>query len=371
VVGYREGGCDSKLCRIRDLLYLDERWSLFILYAARYSQGVRVSSAERLPVLDGMRAISILLVLSGHLLPLGPKFLQLNSTAAAMGMSLFFALSGFLIVSGLIHNPDVVEFAVRRTTRIVPLAYAYILFVFGILSFHPKAALLTAVFLVNYFPEHLVSYNAHFWSLCVEIQFYFAIGLVVAIGGKKGIWIVWPVCLAVTALRIGEGAYADIKTHVRVDEILAGAILATLHHEWRNGRIPYPTAVVTFAALLWFASGNPHTGWCQYLRPYATGLLLAGVLSLGNTRVAGFLASRLMGYIAAISYALYVIHPVTVEGWWNEGTIFDRYVLKRPISFAMTFAAAHVSTFYWERPWQQAARQWIEQRRRRRLRPAA
>ena len=63
-------------------------------------------SSERLPALDGLRAISILLVLACHMLPLGPKVLQLNEAAGAMGMSLFFALSGFLIVSGLIYNAD-------------------------------------------------------------------------------------------------------------------------------------------------------------------------------------------------------------------------------------------------------------------------
>jgi peptidoglycan/LPS O-acetylase OafA/YrhL len=326
-----------------------------------------VASAKRLRALDGMRAISILLVLSAHMLPLGPKFLQLNVSAGAMGMSLFFVLSGFLIVSGLIHNADVCEFAIRRLARIVPLAYAYTLLVFCILSFDPKTALFTATFLVNYFTEHLVSYNGHFWSLCVEIQFYLAIALVVAVTGEKGIWIVWPACLAVTALRVHQGVYVDIKTHLRVDEILAGALVATLYQKWWSGRTTYTTGIFAFAIVLWFASSSPFTGWCQYLRPYATGLLLAAVLSLGDNPLIGFLASRPMRYIAAVSYALYIIHPLTIQGWWNEGSIFERYILKRPISFAMTFAAAHGSTFYWERLWQQAARQWIENRRRRRL----
>jgi peptidoglycan/LPS O-acetylase OafA/YrhL len=83
-----------------------------------------VNSPGRLPILDGLRAISILLVLAAHMLPLGPKVIALNSTAGAMGMSLFFALSGFLIASTLIHNADIREFLVRRLTRIVPLAYA-------------------------------------------------------------------------------------------------------------------------------------------------------------------------------------------------------------------------------------------------------
>src|ERR1700677_5011163 len=102
---------------------------------------MRVDTTDRLPVLDGLRAVSILLVLASHMLPLGPKILQLNLTAAAMGMSLFFALSGFLIMSGLRHNPDVLEFMVKRLSRIVPLAYAYTFFVFYFLDYDPKEML--------------------------------------------------------------------------------------------------------------------------------------------------------------------------------------------------------------------------------------
>lgn len=70
-----------------------------------------------------------------------------------------------------------------------------------------------------------------------------------------------------------------------------------------------------------------------------------------------------MRYIAAVSYALYVIHPLTTHGWFNQGSIVDRYLIKRPISFMMTFAGAHFSTFYWEKLWMRAGRNWIQARR--------
>src|SRR5260370_7518042 len=100
-------------------------------------------SGDKFPVLDGLRAISILLVLACHLLPLGPKVLRLNETAGAMGMSLFFALSGFLITSGLMKNPQIFEFLVRRLSRILPLAYAYPLAHFLTFTFNPQPLLLT------------------------------------------------------------------------------------------------------------------------------------------------------------------------------------------------------------------------------------
>ncbi len=144
-------------------------------------------------------------------------------------MSLFFALSGFLITSTLIHNHDVYEFLVKRLARIVPLAYAYTFLVFTFVIFDPKVALWTATFLINYFSEYMVdNLNNHFWSLCVEVHFYLAIALIALFWPKKGLWIVWPACLIVTALRVNDGAYVAIQTHLRADEILAGACVATL-----------------------------------------------------------------------------------------------------------------------------------------------
>src|SRR5260370_42557576 len=106
-------------------------------------------SGDKYPVLDGLRAISILLVLACHMLPLGPKSLRLNETAGAMGMSLFFALSGFLIASLLMHNDDIVEFLVKRLTRILPLAYAYPLIVFSLIQFDPATMFWTSSFVGN------------------------------------------------------------------------------------------------------------------------------------------------------------------------------------------------------------------------------
>jgi peptidoglycan/LPS O-acetylase OafA/YrhL len=48
---------------------------------------------SRLAILDGWRAVSILLVLAAHMLPLGPKRLIINVMVGSIGMSLFFTLS--------------------------------------------------------------------------------------------------------------------------------------------------------------------------------------------------------------------------------------------------------------------------------------
>jgi peptidoglycan/LPS O-acetylase OafA/YrhL len=48
--------------------------------------------------------------------------------------------------------------------------------------------------------------------------------------------------------------------------------------------------------------------------------------------------------VAGISYALYIWHPMTALGWLGTGGGWERYLIKRPISFALTFLLAHLST---------------------------
>ena len=322
------------------------------------------NAQKNIPALDGLRAMSIVLVLAAHMLPLGPKSLSLNLAAGAMGMSLFFALSGYLIMRALLADA-VPEFVVKRLARILPLAYLYMAVVFAISGERGEALFAQVAFVLNYHPELITPLTAHLWSLCVEVQFYAAAALVFVILGRRGAVAVWPCCIAITALRIACGATLDIPTHLRVDEILVGASIATLPAAFMRRFVAGPS-VWLLSVVLWSAASLPAAGGLQYLRPYASGLLLAATLTQSPGVLLNVLGSRPLRHVAATSYAIYIIHPITIAGWWNDGSVWERYLLKRPVSFIATFAAAHISTFYWERLWSRAARRWIEASRKQR-----
>ena len=323
------------------------------------------SETKHVLELDGLRAISILLVLAAHLLPIGPKWLRLNELAGGMGMSLFFALSGFLIASTLLSRPDVIDFAVRRTARILPLAYGYMFLMFVFFTLDFVGLLYSFGFTINYFTQYLEAAPvAHLWSLCVEMHFYAAIALVVLTFGRKGVYLVWPACLAVTLLRIQTGTYYSIFTHLRVDEILAGACVATIVHAYGRRPLLY-THVLPLAFLLHAATSSPHAGWLQYLRPYGSAAVLAVTLWTLPGAIHVLLRSKPARYIANISYALYVFHPLTAYGWMNDGSTATRYLLKRPVSFALTFVLAHLSTYHWENHFRKWASNWLARRRAR------
>jgi peptidoglycan/LPS O-acetylase OafA/YrhL len=321
------------------------------------------------PSLDGLRAISIGLVLAAHLLPLGPKALHLNSTAGPMGMSLFFTLSGYLIVTTL-RSATISEFIVKRLARILPLAYLYILFVFLLFGLSKQSLFSHLGFIVNYRLDQMLPVTEHLWSLCVEVHFYIFVTVLAAVGGRRALMLIWPCCLAITALRIQEAAYINVATHLRLDEILAGACVATLPTR-RLRATAMPLVIWTLAAGAWAATSHPDSGWLQYLRPYAAAVLLAATLSQPPNRLIAVLSGRTLRYVAATSYALYVIHPLTAHGWWNDGSVWQRYLFKRPLGFAFTLTAAHMSTFYWEKTWIQMAGRWIRSRRAGKLQPVS
>ncbi|WP_026995037.1 acyltransferase family protein [Flectobacillus major] len=133
--------------------------------------------------LDGIRTIAVGLVLVDHwlsernVLPLG-----------ALGVTMFFVLSGFLIIRILIlgkikdekigrsHWFTIKQFIVRRSLRIFPV---YFLTIFACYYFNVPMVRETIAWTVLYatnlyiaFHKHWLGVLDHLWSLAVEEQFY-------------------------------------------------------------------------------------------------------------------------------------------------------------------------------------------------------
>ncbi len=309
-------------------------------------------AAVHLDVLDGWRGISILLVLAGHLLPIGPKLLQLNETAATMGMALFFILSGFLITRFLLNRPDIPDFLFRRFFRIVPLAWLAMIVVLVMTDAPSTFYLPHLFFYANLPPIQLTDVGSHLWSLCVEVQFYVAIAFLVGALGRRGLYVLPLVCAAVTLHRVMYGAHVDIVTWRRVDEILAGCLLA-MAYAGRFGQRPLAmlSGLNAYALLaLLAAASHPMSGPLNYFRPYFAALLVGTTLVHVPDALGAVLRSRVLRYVATVSFALYVIHHVLIYTWLGSGDRVVKY-LKRPLLFGVTFGLAHLSTFYFEQPW--------------------
>ena len=321
---------------------------------------VPLKTDKHISSLDGIRALSILLVLSCHMLPLGPSSLQLNSLAGALGMSLFFGLSGFLIARFLWNDQNIPKFLVRRLARIAPLALLVSAVYCLILQYRPDSFAAINLYVLNYWHSAINPYVSPLWSLGVEMHFYVAIAIAVLFLGRGAFWLVGLGALVVTGLRIEDGGFANIQTHLRVDEILAGSMAAIAYENRAKPAVARVWRLLPHAfwpaVILLVLSSSPLMDPLYYFRAYFAGLSIASVVAMSNTWQTRVLGLPSLRYVAEISFALYVWHSPFRHFWWDEGTTVERYLFKRPLAFFCIFALAHLSTFYFEKPIQRLAR---------------
>jgi peptidoglycan/LPS O-acetylase OafA/YrhL len=145
------------------------------------------------PAFDVFRGIGILFVVLAHT-PTAGDVLGVIRPIGALGVHMFFALSGFLITYRFIEEHDqmgridLLAFYRRRVRRILPPAILYlaVLAVIGAwLRWIPASTSEIAASL--FFYRNLIQggwYTGHFWSLSLEEQFY----------------LVWPVLLVVVGI---------------------------------------------------------------------------------------------------------------------------------------------------------------------------
>lgn len=310
-----------------------------------------VVEVGHIAILDGWRALGILLVLTGHLLPLGPKSWGFNMPLASAGMAVFFVLSGFLITKFLLERPDAYTFLCRRAFRILPLAWVAIV-VLGIVNAADAGTwLANMLFVANLPPQRLLDGGNHHWSLGVEVQFYAAIALLVALAGRRGLYLLPVACLLITGLRVFNGVHIDIVTWHRVDEILAGATIALAYRHLRGARwlTRIPGWAPVLLLLLVFVSAHPQAGAINYVRPYLAAAAIGLSLFVFPEGLRRLFTSKTAVYIALISYALYIFHGMFAESWLGSGDVIEKYA-KRPLLLLVTFGTAHASTFWFEQP---------------------
>ncbi len=291
----------------------------------------------RLPALDGLRAIAVLLVILSH---------TLEIDTGRLGVNLFFALSGFLITWLLIlehRSHDTISlsaFAMRRVLRIFPAYYAYLLLIFCIETLQGTSNLTATIgpallYVQNYFVA-LTPYDLpeiqHVWSLCVEEQFYLIWPVVFLLSMRSGIdraiRLVVHTIIIVLLWRSFAWLVLDLEDRyiyrafdTRIDSILVGCLLAlmTMHEQWRQhldritaSAMVVPAIALTLSLSIYLTATFPDYG-------YTLGFTLDGILlAVGllacmrhSKRVyLGWLDSRPLIFIGAISYPAYLYHEL-------------------------------------------------------------
>ncbi len=142
---------------------------------------------RRIPSLDGLRALSITLVIFSHLLgtagfPLGGRAFGAAGDVGYLGVRVFFVISGYLITTLLLKEHgktgtiSLVGFYARRAFRIFPAFYAFIMAMaiadaLGAISLRDRDVIHALTYTMNYHYERSWELG-HLWSLSIEEQFY-------------------------------------------------------------------------------------------------------------------------------------------------------------------------------------------------------
>ncbi|MGH9877071.1 MAG: acyltransferase family protein [Nitrososphaerales archaeon] len=205
----------------------------------------------RIPCLDGLRAISITLVLILHL---GIPYYVIPSgifgyiSLGHLGVMIFFTISGYLITGLLLRELEsdgrinLIRFYFRRTLRIFPpyyflvLVYIIAIQAIGWIQLAPREAVHMLTYTSNYYPERVWE-ASHFWSLAVEEQFYLLWPATLLLLGKRwGLWAALLLILLCPLLRTGffhlfPEMLSDIRyrTEMCADSIAVGCLLAGKH----------------------------------------------------------------------------------------------------------------------------------------------
>jgi peptidoglycan/LPS O-acetylase OafA/YrhL len=338
---------------------------------------------HRLPGLDLLRAVAILVVMWSHAQMLGViSQHDLVARFGWMGVDLFFALSGFLICGQLFRAmaegrpADPGGFYLRRLFRTLPAYLAVVALYFAAPGWRefphipPLWQFLTFTENLFFVPDHLKAFS-HAWSLCVEEQFYLvapflvwllgsralgrralAVALVLVLGGvalRAAIWLhkVGPLLNATPRSLFWHAWIRTIyyPTWNRLDGLIFGAGFAYV-----SAFMPRHWEALTRRGDLLLAAGLAGVGVSVWIF-WAQASLLASAIgypllsfSMALLVVAGASASSLIGrvavpgagLIAAMSYSLYLSHKAAIhllQAW--AGTA----LAGRPLMCFLAYAA--------------------------------
>ena len=282
--------------------------------------------------LDGLRALSIVGVVFHH--TAGPAFPGTPlAFGGAMGVSLFFAISGFLITTLLLRERErhggisLPDFYVRRSLRIFPLYYtvllvylALVLFVErdtaardGFLANLPYFATYTSNWFVDLFDGRVVFYFA--WSLATEEQFYLFWPSAEKWLGRHSPFAMLGLLVGVEIVRAGftplmEGTTAfSIVTSI-APAICMGVLLAHLLHRRRTFGFIYPALGHPLAAPVLLIAMVVAIGlrWPALIAFALMALVVGAVTIREDHPLAKLLALRPAREIGMVSYGMYLLH---------------------------------------------------------------
>jgi peptidoglycan/LPS O-acetylase OafA/YrhL len=332
------------------------------------------------PSINGLRAISILLVIFHHLsikeflfsgtekvewlFPL-TSFLQ----DGHLGVNVFFVISGFLITSLMLNEETTTNtislrnFYIRRTLRIFP-AYYFLLIVYFILQlfqivYISNESWLTAITYTKYFNWKLDWITAHAWSLSIEEHFYLFWPLIFIHARQFRKKIVIALILTVPIIRVVLFFHPiswmdELTIFTRIDSIATGCLFALYKDEilekiqkhWL--KLFYVSVITIFSlpvliiimnkinlGFVFIPLGTTHGTIANFMIGFLMMYSIFGPRKLWFK----FLNLKVINYIGLLSYSIYLWQQMFISGPNNLGTTYPQNLL---FIFIMAMVSYHL-----------------------------
>lgn len=318
--------------------------------------------SQRIPALDGLRGISIALVIFSHVLQTYgwtqsvPVVWRL--VPGATGVSVFFVISGYIISTLILDEKtssgkvSLKGFYVRRLFRIVPAYLVYLstiamLNAFGVVNVEWLHFGYSLLYLTNYFPVNWPL--LHTWSLSVEEQFYLIYPILILVSQRTTLSRVLLGTLLISILArltnqiLGVWPVDAIYSFEgRADELAFGCLLALFQQqapakqqdEWAKWGLRISAGLMVIAIAL--PMGNFRVLLFNTLVGAAIALVIHSCTRQPDCWLTRLLENRVLRGLGQVSYSLYLWQQI----WLDKE-------LKIPLPVALAGAIFCGALSYW------------------------
>lgn len=313
----------------------------------------------KIPELDGVRAIAILLVLGHHFATFYREYygsyyrnaidgsLENGLLNGWLGVDLFFVLSGYLIFRHLLQSQQnqnssltLKQYALKRVLRTFPLYYAMILIAYlGIIPYYDRdfswVILMKHVFFIQDYSGNEIL--TPMWSLATEEKFYLLAPFLLfltrfSLQKTVGILVALITLIATfrwmhisTAESIGNhiAFFLNYRApfHYAIIAILVGVLIALIENQPAHKILSYIAPLAVLVLMVCLLSLNLYSveNWRLLSVGHLVIIVLFGLLIYASIKHSGnpwlrILRGRFLRIIAVLSYSLYLVH-YTILPW--------------------------------------------------------